>query len=174
VGNALAPQATQIAATPNIPTGLYPTNTGELALPIPLGWSAISGATRYRLALHDLTDGTFPVDDVYVANNSYTISSLAPGHQFAWDVAACNSAGCSERSANRSFRTAATTPRGTSTLTYDDVILPEEKTMFDTYYTLQLPENVARIEKPNPDAIKRMKDTGHWAIFFQGLRDTVA
>ena len=104
--------STQSASLPAVPTGLYPTNQGELKQPIPLGWGAVSGATRFRLAVHDRTDGTFPVDDQYVTDNPHYVTSLKPGHQFAWDVMACNSAGCSGRSDNMSFRTAAATVAG--------------------------------------------------------------
>ena len=90
---------------PNIPTGLYPTNPDELAQPIPLGWTSVQGAIRYRITVKDHVTGDFPVNDAYTTANPFTVRNLPAGRNYSWDVAACNAAGCSGRSRNGSFRT---------------------------------------------------------------------
>jgi hypothetical protein len=94
------------ASVPNVPTGLFPTNErDELGLAFTIGWSGSSDTDYYVLTLHDLTEDSFPENDVRVSGTRYNLRNLKPGHSFAWDVKACNENGCSVRSGNRRFRT---------------------------------------------------------------------
>jgi hypothetical protein len=103
-------------SVPSVPTGLYPTATGELALPIPLGWNSVRGATHYQIAIRDQATNQFVVDSETTAT-SITVRNFTLGRTYVWDVAACNSSGCSQRSANGSFRTGYIIPSSTQTQT---------------------------------------------------------
>jgi hypothetical protein len=105
---------------PSIPTGLYPTNErDELQLSFMIGWQPSTGATHYIVALHDLTAGGFPLNDVRVNGTSKQLENLTPGHSYAWDVQACNASGCSLRSGNRMFRTAGAATQNSPNLARD-------------------------------------------------------
>jgi len=68
-----------------------------------LSWSASSGATYYGLAVRDIATGTLVVDTT-LAYTSYS-ANLAAGKQYRWNVAACNSAGCSSYTTPLYFKT---------------------------------------------------------------------
>ena len=174
----VAQQVMPTNSVPSVPIWLYPTATEVLAQPIPLGWSPVSGATRYRIALRDATSGSFPIDDEYVTGTVRTASSLTPGHDFVWNVAACNAAGCSDRSVNAYFRTGGgsrkTATNGSSgkVLTYDDVMDGHEKAVFFEYfaYLSKIPSS----DSPamfTPEHIKRMQDSGRWKAFVIGMEN---
>jgi hypothetical protein len=162
----------QLVSVPNVPFGLYPTNQGELAQPIPLGWRAVPGATRYRITVKDQSTGAFPVDDRFITGDTFTVSGLPAGRSYSWDVAACNQVGCSERSRNGQFRTGSVNAATLSskTLTYDEVMSSRERRIFDEHFGY-----LARIPASNPpakflpDQIRRMQDRGAWQPYIQGI-----
>jgi photosystem II stability/assembly factor-like uncharacterized protein len=85
-------------APPAVPAGLNPgtaTSPGPtLATLSPvLGWTAVSGATQYGVAVRDLTTNTL-ITDTTVTGASFT-QALVAGRQYRWNVNACNGVGCS-------------------------------------------------------------------------------
>jgi hypothetical protein len=153
----VTPQQVSSPAVPNIPTGLYPTNPGELAQPIPLGWSAVSGATRYRLTVKNQTTGGFPVDDIYINSNGYTVQNLPAGTSFTWDVAACNQAGCSTRSTNGNFRTGGTPSASGTSDSQCGQITRYQQAIIDGYYGLEQQRGAT---KPNQVVLCRWQQLG--------------
>jgi hypothetical protein len=160
-------------SVPSIPRITAPTNQRELLQPIPLEWTQPTGATYYILAVADQTSSGFPVNDERVGPPPFR-RTFAAGHYFTFDVRACNQAGCSERSANGSFRTGGV-PSQTSTarnLTYDDVLSPRERGIFDEHF-----DYLARVPESNPpakftpDHIKRMQDDGRWKSYIIGIEN---
>lgn len=70
---------------------------------VALSWGASSGATYYELGVTDIAAGVLVVD-TRPAGTSSTVT-LTAGKQYRWNVAACNSAGCSTYTTLRHFRT---------------------------------------------------------------------
>jgi len=70
---------------------------------VTLSWGASSGATYYDLGVRDIATGALVVNTT-VTGTSYT-ASLSAGKQYRWNVAACNSAGCSTYTTPLYFRT---------------------------------------------------------------------
>ncbi len=58
-----------------------------------LSWSMVGGATEYDLGVRDMDTGQLVVDR-RVSGTSYS-PNLSAGGRYRWNVAACNSAGCS-------------------------------------------------------------------------------
>lgn len=166
-------------ATPNtssnllsVPRLLAPTNPGELAPTIPLEWSPVAGATYYQLAVRNLTTNELVVDR-NVSGTSYVAPPYQVGVSFRWNVAACNQQGCSNRSISWSFRTAArstTATVPTTTLTYEDVMSPRERGIFDEHFTYlsRIPESNPP-QRFTPDHIRRMQDGGRWQGYILGI-----
>ncbi|BCS34401.1 hypothetical protein TBR22_A36310 [Luteitalea sp. TBR-22] len=101
---------------PATPTGPSPGSTSSPgptagSNSVTVGWGASSGAANYGLAILDVSTGALVVD-TYVTGTSYT-ASLSSGRTYRWNVAACNSAGCSSYTAVLYF----TTPTSGSTPT---------------------------------------------------------
>ncbi len=166
LGAANAQSATvQSALSP--PTQLYPTNQGELAFPVPIEWNRVAGATSYKVAVRDVTENVIIENDTVTTSNTLIPRNQKAGHYYEWDVQACNAVGCSVRSRNAGFRTVAAVQR---TLTYDDVISPRERAIFDEHFAY-----LARIPESNPPAkftpehIKRMQDGGRWGGYITGI-----
>ncbi|HET8942659.1 MAG TPA: DNRLRE domain-containing protein [Rudaea sp.] len=99
---------TATSSVPLTPTGLTP---GTLASPGPvlasptvtLQWAASAGATYYAVAALDLGTEAFVVDTT-TAIPGYN-AALENNHQYRWNVAACNSAGCSAYATHMYFQT---------------------------------------------------------------------
>jgi murein DD-endopeptidase MepM/ murein hydrolase activator NlpD len=60
-----------------------------------LNWQSVSGATFYNFGLRDLDTYSLVVDKDNYTSTSYTTPNLTAGHQYRWNVQACNSSGCS-------------------------------------------------------------------------------
>ncbi len=77
---------------------------------VTITWGSSNGATYYDLGVRDMTTGLFAVN-AQPGTNSYA-ATLSSGTPYKWDVAACNSAGCSGRTIDLYFQTpgSATTP----------------------------------------------------------------
>lgn len=92
--------ATDTAASrvPDIPAAPVP---GSVESPgvlldgaaVTLQWAAMAGASNYRLSVRDMMNRELVVDTA-ISDTRYTIA-LASGGEYRWNVAACNSAGCS-------------------------------------------------------------------------------
>ena len=67
-----------------------------------LKWSNVSGATRYRVAVRDMTVGGLVVDKKKLTSTSLSVN-LTSGHKYRWNASACNSAGCSEYNPSRLY-----------------------------------------------------------------------
>ncbi|MEC4685371.1 MAG: carboxypeptidase regulatory-like domain-containing protein, partial [Nitrospirota bacterium] len=106
-----------IVVNPPVTIPPTPTNTspGTTSSPGPitssstvsLSWSAVNGATYYSLGVRDIATGVLIVD-TSVSGSSYS-ASLEAGRQYRWNVAACNSAGCSTYTTPLYFQTPGTT-----------------------------------------------------------------
>jgi hypothetical protein len=77
--------------TPDVPTGLKVGTTTSST--VPLSWTAVSGATKYRLYGPDSSVRE-------VTGTSYTVGSLASSKGYTFRVSAVNSAGESAKSAS--------------------------------------------------------------------------
>ncbi len=97
--------ATPASPTPGSTSSPGPTTSSAT---VDLDWSNSSGATFYDLGVRDLSTNQLVVD-TQVSSSAYT-ANLQPGRPYRWDVAACNSAGCSSPTADRYFQTPAATP----------------------------------------------------------------
>jgi fibronectin type 3 domain-containing protein len=99
------------ADTPTVPATPTGTSPGSTSSPGPttasstvtLNWNASSGTTSYDVGVRDIAANTLVVNTT-TANTSYT-ANLSPGKQYRWNVAACNSAGCSSFTAVKYFKT---------------------------------------------------------------------
>jgi alpha-tubulin suppressor-like RCC1 family protein len=113
LGVGIAP-STPNGASPGTDPGPGPTLGGT---GVNLTWGAVGGATSYDVGLRDLTANILTS---YTANgNSAGVSGLIAGHAYRWNVAACNSAGCSSYTTALYFTlanvvTAPSTPNGAS------------------------------------------------------------
>jgi uncharacterized protein YegP (UPF0339 family) len=91
-------QTPSVVTIPGTPTGTSPGNTSspgptQSGSTVALSWGAVSGATSYSLGVRDMTSNVLVVDTT-TSGSSYTASLSGKG-KFRWNVAACNSAGCS-------------------------------------------------------------------------------
>jgi hypothetical protein len=97
--------------TPATPTGISPGSTTSPgptlgSTTVGLSWSAVSGATSYSLGVRSIATGVLVVDSI-VNGTSFNVG-LAAATQYRWNVAACNSAGCSNFSPVLFFQTPGT------------------------------------------------------------------
>jgi len=93
---------------PVTPTNTSPGNTSSpgpvtSSSTVSLSWSAVSGATSYGVGVRDIASGVLVVS-TSVSGSSYS-ASLDTGRQYRWNVAACNSAGCSSYTTPLYFQT---------------------------------------------------------------------
>jgi pimeloyl-ACP methyl ester carboxylesterase len=98
------------AAIPAVPANPTPGSTTSpgptlASATVGLDWSNSTSATFYDLGVRDLVTNQLVVD-TQVSSSAYT-ANLEPGKPYRWDVAACNSAGCSSPTADRYFQTPA-------------------------------------------------------------------
>ena len=96
------------APIPAMPSAIGPgnvTSPGPLlgGTSVALSWSAVSGATSYSYGVRDMTSNTLVVDST-TAGTSIGVN-LTAGRTYRWNVAACNSAGCSSFTTPLYFRT---------------------------------------------------------------------
>jgi hypothetical protein len=85
--------------TPNAPVG----DLGDLTPTF--DWTAIAGATSYRVRVDDLTTGKTNVQTATVAGLSWTPGTdLVAGHRYRWYVTALNDVGLGTKSAGQDFR----------------------------------------------------------------------
>ena len=96
--------------TPSNPSPGSPTSPGPLmpSTTVNLSWTASSGATYYDLGVTDMSSGSLVVDTT-VYGTSYT-AYLSAGKQYRWNVAACNSTGCSAYTTRLYFQTPSPPP----------------------------------------------------------------
>ncbi len=73
-----------------------------------LSWAPSSGATYYDVGVRDLA--TNALTHYTAAGNFYWVGGLTPGRAYRWNVAACNSAGCSVAAAFLDFVTGSIAP----------------------------------------------------------------
>ncbi len=99
------PSAVSIPATPGNPSPGNTSSPGPVTAgtSVTLSWNASSGATYYDLGVRDISSNTLVVDQT-VNGNSLTVG-LSAGRQYRWNVAACNSAGCSAFTTQLYFQT---------------------------------------------------------------------
>lgn len=83
--------STPRGANPGSGSSPGPTQSGSA---VQLDWDNVSGAAEYDLGVRDMTTNQLIVDR-RVTSSSYSLSNLAAGRTYRWNVAACNSAGCS-------------------------------------------------------------------------------
>ncbi|MDP2755168.1 MAG: PKD domain-containing protein [Nitrospirota bacterium] len=93
---------------PSTPTGTSPGTTSSpgtitSSTTVTLSWSAVSGATYYSFGVRDMITNLLVVDMTNYSSTSYS-TTLSAGGQYRWNVAACNSAGCSNYTTPLYFR----------------------------------------------------------------------
>jgi hypothetical protein len=93
--------ATPGGTSPGALTGPGPTQASNN---VTLSWSASSGATSYSFGVTDMATLALVVDQTNYAGTSYT-ANLVAGKQYRWNVAACNSTGCSLYTSRLYFQT---------------------------------------------------------------------
>jgi alpha-tubulin suppressor-like RCC1 family protein len=101
--------------TLSAPVNLAP---GTLVAPYPtlagwsgqLTWSAVSGATSYKVAVRDLASNALVVDASSSTNALAANLVNAAPKQYSWTVSACNADGCSASSSAAFFNTVAAVP----------------------------------------------------------------
>lgn len=83
-----------VPATPTNPNPGSLTSPGPLtsSSTVTLSWTGSSGATSYGVGVRDIASGLLVVD-TSTTGTSFT-AALSPGHQYRWNVDACNNAGC--------------------------------------------------------------------------------
>ncbi len=104
--------------TPATPTGattggVTGTSSGPgpvtLTSTVNMSWNTVSGTgVDYNLIVTDITNNTQALN-IRTTSNTYT-TPLTAGHQYSWQVAACNTTGCSSYTAAQYFQTPGTTP----------------------------------------------------------------
>ena len=77
-----------------------PSASAKSATEIEVTWGEVSGATSYKLYRSTSSDGTYAQvgDDISAPTLTYTDSELSAGIEYFYQLEACNSDGCSERS----------------------------------------------------------------------------
>jgi hypothetical protein len=103
---------TTIIATPIAPTLALPSNnaTNQLTSPT-LSWSTVAGATTYNVLVSSASNFSSTVSSQSgVAGLSVTVSGLANGASYYWEVSATNTGGTSAWSGVWSFTTIIATP----------------------------------------------------------------
>lgn len=102
------PTPTTLTAPVNLAPGTlvapYPTLLGWSGQ---LSWSAVSGATSYKVAVRDLASNTLAVDSSSSTNALAVNLTNAASKQYSWTVSACNADGCSPASSAAFFNTQA-------------------------------------------------------------------
>ncbi len=107
------------SAIPAIPNSTTPGNasspgTMQPSNTVTMGWNTVNGAINYGIGVRDMTTDTLVVDEK-TTNSSYT-ATLSAGKTYRWNVAACNSAGCSSYTTRLYFQTPAAQTITTVTL----------------------------------------------------------
>ncbi|MEK6371190.1 MAG: fibronectin type III domain-containing protein, partial [Acidobacteriota bacterium] len=97
-----------VPATPLNPSPGSTSSPGPMqgSTSVALSWSASNTATYYSLGVRDMNTNGLVVDTT-TANTSYT-ASLSANTPYRWNVAACNSAGCSSFTTVLYFQTPVT------------------------------------------------------------------
>jgi hypothetical protein len=101
----------QTLSTVSVPGTPTSTSPGSTSSPGPVlggssvtaSWAAVNGATAYSLAVRDIAANSLVVNQ-NVSGTSFT-ATLTAGRQYRWNVAACNSAGCSTFTTQLYFQT---------------------------------------------------------------------
>lgn len=112
-----APPSTPTGASPGDSSGPGPSYTGSS---VDIRWNAVSGATYYEVGVRDIDANTMVIDQQVRGATSLRVPITA-GRRYRWNVAACNSAGCSRYTSLLYFNAAAastasvpSTPTGAS------------------------------------------------------------
>jgi fibronectin type 3 domain-containing protein len=96
------------SSVPSKPTGTSPGSTSSpgptmSSSTVTMSWNASSGATYYDFGVRDMTTNQLVVDTT--TSNTFYTANLSPGRTYRWNVAACNSAGCSSFTTALYFKT---------------------------------------------------------------------
>jgi len=100
VSTAYAAPATPTSPSPGSTSSPGPTLSSST---IGLSWGTVSGATYYSLGVRDMNTDVLVVSTT-TTSASYT-ASLTADSQYRWNVAACNSTGCSAYTQRLYFQT---------------------------------------------------------------------
>jgi len=93
--------ATPAGASPGDSSGPGPIFTGSS---VTLRWNAANGATYYEVGVRDIDANRLVLDDQVRGATSVRVP-LTEGRRYRWNVAACNSAGCSRYTSLLYFNT---------------------------------------------------------------------
>jgi len=94
-------------SVPTTPSNLSPGSTSSpgptlSSRSVNLDWSSSSGTSYYEVGVRDLETNQLVVD-TQTSSSSYAVT-LDEGRRYRWNVAACNSTGCSSFAAHRYFQ----------------------------------------------------------------------
>lgn len=92
---------------PGTPSRVTPGSTrspgpGVAGPRVQMGWEQVTGAEYYEFGIRDMTSGNL-VEDTRIRGTSFSANLMA-GRVYRWNVAACNSAGCSPFTSPLYFR----------------------------------------------------------------------
>ena len=111
--------ATTAPATPSAPA--TPTATTQSDSVISITWSAVAGATHYKLYRSETSGGSFDQIGGDIAATDYVdASDLAANTSYYYQLESCNDNGCSSRSSAVSATTAPETPETPTTATQSE------------------------------------------------------
>ena len=111
--------ATTAPATPSMPA--TPTASAQSESAISLSWSAVAGATHYKLYRSETSEGSFDQIGGDIAATDYVdASDLAANTSYYYQLESCNDNGCSSRSSAVSATTAPERPETPTTATQSE------------------------------------------------------
>ena len=114
-----------------------------------LSWNAVDNTTYYKVAVRDVNTDNLVVNKTNITSTSLVISnSLTAGHQYYWNITACNDAGCSAWAEPLYFQTKESTDKPSipdttgEYITYEAIVIYWDAVDGATKYQLEL-EDVA-------------------------------
>ena len=120
-GNGCSSRSSAVSATtaPEMPSA--PTATAQSEGAVSISWSAVAGATHYKLYRSETSEGSFDQIGGEIAGTDYLDDSgLAANTSYDYQLAACNGNGCSSRSSAVSATTAPERPSAPTTATQSE------------------------------------------------------
>ena len=121
--NGCSDRSLEISATTAPATPLKPTAAAQSDVAIAITWSAIAGATHYKLYRATVSGGSLTPIGGEIAATEYVDGNLDANTFYYYQLESCNDNGCSDRSLEVSATTAPATPlKPTAAAQSDDAI----------------------------------------------------
>ena len=120
-GNGCSSRSSAVSATTAPETPETPTATAQSESAISISWSAVAGATHYKLYRSETSEGSFTQIGGKIAGTDYVDDNdLAVNTSYYYQLAACSGSGCSSRSSAVSATTAPERPETPTTATQSE------------------------------------------------------